>query len=167
MDTSTSTAPGGYHGVTPYLAIRDASAAIAFYGSVFAASERMRVITPDGKIGHAEILIGDSTVMLADEFPDAGHRSPHAFGGSPVAIHVYVAKADETAERAVAAGATLIRPVENQFYGDRMGTFADPFGHVWHVATHIEDVAPDELARRTAATMEASMAGKTDRTAGD
>lgn len=153
MKNGTSAAPSGYHSVTPYLAVDGAAAAIDFYTTVFGATERLRMATPDGKISHAEIVIGTSTIMLADEFPDMGHRGPHAFGGSPVAIHVYVADVDATAERAVAAGAKLVRPVENQFYGDRMGTFADPFGHVWHVATHVEDVEPDELERRAEAAM--------------
>ena len=159
MDTSASAAPSGYHSVTPYLAVESASAAIDFCRTVFAATERMRMTTPDGKIAHAEIVIGDSTVMLADEFPDMDHKSPRAFGGSPVSIHVYVSDVDATAERAVAAGATMIRPVENQFYGDRMGTFADPSGHLWHVATHVEDVAPDELERRAAVAMRDAAGG--------
>lgn len=153
MDASASAAPSGYHSVTPYLAIDGASAAIDFYRSVFGATERMRMTAPNGKIGHAELIIGDATIMLADEFPDMGHRGPHALGGSPVSIHLYVADADATVARAVDAGATVLRPVETQFYGDRMGTLADPFGHVWHVATHIEDVAPDELERRAEAAM--------------
>jgi PhnB protein len=105
---------------------------------------------PDGKLGHAEIQIGDSVIMLADEFPDMGVRAPAAFGGTPVSISVYVEDVDATFDRAIQAGATVVRPVDDQFYGDRLGQFDDPFGHRWSVATHVEDVPPDEMARRAA-----------------
>jgi PhnB protein len=143
--------PDGYHTIIPYLSIKGAAAAIDFYKNAFGATESMRLAQPDGRIGHAELQIGDSRVMLADEFPDMDFRSPLAMGGSPVHLHMYVPDVDAVVVRALAAGATLERPVENQFYGDRTGTIADPYGHVWHVATHMEDVPPDELRRRAAA----------------
>lgn len=153
MDATTSAAPSGYHSITPYLAIERAAEAIDFYRSVFGASERMRMTAPDGRIGHAELVIGDAVLMLSDECPEMGHKGPRSLGGSPVTIHLYVADVDATTERAVAAGATLIRPVENHFYGDRTGTVADPFGHTWHIATHVEDVPADELEKRAQAAM--------------
>jgi PhnB protein len=130
-----------------------ASDAIKFYIEVLGASERMRMPAPDGKIGHAEIEIGDSVIMLADEFPDMGVRGPKAFGGSPVMLTVYVENVDDVFGRALNAGATSVRPVENQFYGDRAGRFEDPFGHQWHVATHVEDVPPEEMPKRAAEAM--------------
>ena len=141
--------PEGYHNVTPYLVIKGANEAIDYYKRVFGATERMRMDAPGGKIGHAELEIGDSVVMLADEFPEMGHRSPKTLGGSPVSLVLYVEKVDEVWKRALEAGANQIRPLENQFYGDRMGTLEDPFGHVWSLATHIEDVSPEEMARRS------------------
>lgn len=153
MDTTPSAAPSGYHTITPYLAVERAAEAIEFYTSVFGASERMRMTAPDGRIGHAELTIGDAVLMLSDECPELGHKGPRTIGASPVTIHLYVTDVDATAERALAAGATLIRPVENQFYGDRTGTIADPFGHTWHLATHVEDVPPDELEKRAEAAM--------------
>jgi PhnB protein len=147
--------PDGYPRVTPYLIIDGASAAIDFYASVLGAKERMRMPAPDGKVGHAELEIGDSLVMLADEFPDAEVRGPKAVGGTPVSLHVYVEDVDSVFDRAIQAGATALRPVENQFYGDRAGQFEDPFGHRWNVATHVEDVPPDELAKRAATAMAA------------
>jgi PhnB protein len=145
--------PDGYPRVTPYLCVDGGSAAIDFYVSVLGADERMRMPAPGGKIGHAEVRIGDSIVMLADEFPDIGWRSPKSLGGSPVAISVYVEDVDAVFRRALEAGATEIRAVEDQFYGDRSGQFEDPFGHRWHVASHVEDVPPDELSRRAAEAM--------------
>ena len=142
--------PDGYPQVTPYLCVDGASAAIDFYGRVFGATERMRMLGPDDKIGHAELQIGDSVIMLSDEFPEMGQRGPKAIGGTPVTMSVYVEDVDDVFERAVGAGATALRPVENQFYGDRSGQFEDPFGHRWNVATHVEDVSPDEMARRAA-----------------
>lgn len=140
--------PPGYRSITPYLVVDGAERAIAWYAEAFGARERMRLPMPGSRIGHAEIEIGDSLVMLADEAPQWEARGPGAFGGSPVTLHLYVADVDATVARAVAAGATLKRPVENQFYGDRSGTLLDPFGHVWHVATHVEEVPPEEITRR-------------------
>jgi PhnB protein len=145
--------PEGHHTVTPYLIVGDAAAAIAFYKKAFGAEELMRVAAPRGKIGHAELLIGDSVIMLADEYPDMNARGPHAFGGSPVSIHLYVEDVDAVAGQAIAAGATVVRPVQDQFYGDRSGSFTDPFGHSWHVATHKEDLTPEELDKRVKAAM--------------
>jgi PhnB protein len=145
--------PDGYPQVTPYLFVDNAQAAIDFYSSVFGATERMRMPGPDGKIGHAELQLGDSVLMVADEFPDMGGRSPRTVGGSPVIVSVYVEDVDSVFERAVQAGATAVRPVETQFYGDRAGQFEDPFGHQWSVATHVEDVPPDEMERRVAQAM--------------
>jgi PhnB protein len=145
--------PSGYPRVSPYLHVDGASEAIEFYGNVLGATERMRMPAPGGKIGHAELEIGDSVIMLADEFPDMGVRGPKSIGGTPVTISVYVEDVDGVFERALGAGATSVRPVENQFYGDRSGQFEDPFGHLWSVATHVEDVAPDEMEKRAAATM--------------
>ncbi len=143
--------PEGYPRVTPYLIVDGASAAIEFYRATLGASERMRMPAPGDKIGHAELQIGDSVVMLADEYPDMDLRGPKALGGTPVTLHVYVEDADAVFERAVEAGARALRPVENQFYGDRSGEFEDPFGHRWSVATHVEDVPLDEMAERMAA----------------
>jgi len=147
--------PDDYPRVTPYLYIDGASAAIDFYRSVLGARERMRMPGPDGKIGHAELDVGDSVIMLADSNPDMDVRSPKSIGGTPVALHVYVEDADGVFERAMQAGARQLRPVEDQFYGDRSGQFEDPFGHRWNVATHVEDVSPDEMAKRAAAAMAA------------
>jgi PhnB protein len=141
--------PEGYQAVTPYLVIQGATAAIEYYKKVFGATERMRMDAPGGTIGHAELVIGGSVVMLADEFPDMGFRGPKAFGGSPVSLMLYVANVDEVFKRAVDAGAKPLRPVADQFYGDRMGTLEDPFGHVWTIGTHVEDVSPEEMRRRS------------------
>jgi PhnB protein len=143
--------PEDYPRVTPYLIVDGASAAIEFYREVLGATERMRLPAPDDKVGHAELQIGDSVLMLADEFPDMDARGPKGVGGTPVTLHVYVEDADAVFDRAVQAGAKALRPVENQFYGDRLGEFEDPFGHRWSVATHVEDVPPDEMAKRAAA----------------
>ncbi len=143
--------PKGYKTVTPYLAIDGAAAAIAFYKKVFGAKEVMRMPGPKGTIGHAEISIGDCRIMLADEFPDMNFRSPRAFGGTPVGVHLYVKDVDAVAKKAVAAGAKLLRPVADQFYGDRSASLEDPFGHLWHVATHVKDVAPKEMKKQAAA----------------
>ncbi len=148
--------PEGYPQVTPYLCVDGAAAAIEFYGRVFAASERMRMPAPDGRIGHAELQLGDSVIMLADEFPDAEFRSPKSVGGTPVMLSVYVEDVDDVFRRAVEAGAKALREVEDQFYGDRTGAFEDPFGHRWTVATHVEDVPPEEMEKRMA---EATSAG--------
>ena len=140
--------PDGYHSVTPYLIISGAAAAIDFYKQAFGASELLRMPAPGEKIGHAEIKIGDSPLMLADEAPEMGYKSPQTLGGSPVSIMIYVDDVDTVFDRAVAAGGKVQRPVKDQFYGDRMGTLEDPFGHIWHVATHTEDVSPEEMKRR-------------------
>jgi len=145
--------PEGYHTITPYLMIQGAAQAIEFYKQAFAAEEVMRIPMPEGKVGHAELMIGDSKIMLADECPEMGGKSPATFGGSPVTIHLYVEDVDQVVERAVKAGATLKRPVQNQFYGDRAGAVTDPFGHEWYVATHVEDVLPEELEKRAAEAM--------------
>lgn len=149
----TDPIPAGYPPVTPYLIVDGAGAAIQFYRSVFGATERMRMPAPDDKVGHAELEIGQSVIMLADEFPAMGARGPRAVGGTPVTLHVYVEDVDSVFDQAVAAGAKALRPVEDRFYGDRSGQFEDPFGHRWDVATHVEDVPPDEMAKRAAAAM--------------
>jgi PhnB protein len=153
MSTSVKPIPEGYHSVTPYLAVDDAAGALEFYKQAFGARERMRMPAPGGKVGHAEIEIGGSCIMLADEYPDMGFRSPKAIGGTPVTLHLYVGDVDAVARQAVAAGAKELRPVKDQFYGDRTGTVEDPFGHVWHIATHKEDLSPDELKRRAGEAM--------------
>ena len=140
--------PDNYHRVTPYLVVDGAAKAIDFYTKAFGATELMRMPAPGDKIGHAEIKIGDSVVMLADAVTEMGHKSPRTLGGTPISLLVYVENVDSTVSGAVAAGAKIIRPVENQFYGDRMGTVTDPFGHQWYVATHVEDVSPEEMKRR-------------------
>jgi PhnB protein len=148
--------PAGYHSVTPYLSCRDAARAIEFYKKAFGAAEVMRMPGPDGKLGHAEIRIGDSRVMLSDEYPEMQFFGPQTRGGTTVHIHLYVKDVDAMVERAVAAGAKLVRPVKDQFYGDRTGSIEDPFGHVWHLATHQEDLSVAELRRRAeAATKQA------------
>ena len=152
MSSSTVKAiPDGYHSATAYLIVDGAAKALDFYKRVFGASEKMRMPSPGDKVGHAEIVIGDSMIMLADEHPEMGARGPRAFGGSPVSMMVYVEDVDATVKTALAAGAKLIRPVEDKFYGDRSGTIEDPFGHHWHVSTHKEDVPAEEMARRAAA----------------
>jgi PhnB protein len=148
--------PDGYHSVTPYLILKGAARAIDFYTKAFGATERMRLADPAGRIGHAELTFGDSVIMLADEFPEMGIRGPEAFGGSPVHLALYVEDVDALARQAVAAGARVVRPVKDQFYGDRSGTFADPFGHVWTIATHKEDVPHEEIVRRYEAAMKPS-----------
>jgi PhnB protein len=151
--------PEGYHSVTPYLCCRDAGAAIDFYKKAFGATELMRMGAPGGKIGHADIQIGDSHLMLADEFPEMGFLSPQTVGGSPVMIHLYVEDADGTTARAVAAGAKVVKPVEDQFYGDRGGQLDDPFGHKWYVSTRKEDLSFDEVRERAAKMMGGSGSG--------
>ena len=143
--------PEGYHTVTPYLIVKGGNAAIEFYKKAFGAKELFRIPGPDGKVGHAEIGVGDSVVMLADEHPEMGAKSPQTIGGTPVSILLYVEDVDAVVRQAVAAGAKIQRPVEDKFYGDRMGTLDDPFGHVWHVATHIENVSPEDMKKRAAA----------------
>ena len=142
--------PDGYPRVSPYLCVDGAAEAIEFYGRVFGATERMRMPGPDGKLGHAEIQIGDSVVMLSDPWPEGGIRDPREVGGTTVTLSVYVEDVDDVFGRAVEGGATVLRPVQNEFYGDRTGQFEDPFGHRWSVATHVEDVSPEDMARRAA-----------------
>lgn len=142
--------PKGYHTATPYLIVDGGALALDFYKKAFGAEEVMRMPGPGDKISHAEIQIGDSRLMLADEFPEMGARSPKAFGGTAVGICLYVRDVDTVFDQAVRAGATVERPVQNQFYGDRSGTVVDPFGHKWTIATHVEDVSPAEMARRMA-----------------
>jgi len=142
--------PAGYPRLTPYLCVDGAGAAIDFYSKVFGASERMRLPGEDGKIGHAELQLDDAVIMLADEHPEMGILSPKSIGGTPVTISVYVEDVDDTFKRALDAGATARREPENQFYGDRAGQFEDPFGHRWSIATHVEDVPPQEMERRAA-----------------
>ena len=146
--------PQGYHSVTPYLVIDGAAEAIEFYKKAFGAIELMRMPGPDGKLGHAEIKIGDSAIMLADEQPQRGIRGPKSLGGSAVHLMIYLEDVDAVAKRAVAAGATEVHPVTDKFYGDRSGTLTDPFGHQWEIATHVEDVAPEEMERRAKAWMQ-------------
>lgn len=147
----TRAAPAGYNRLSPYLSVDGAEAAITFYCSVLGATERMRLPGPGGRIGHAELDFGDTVLMLADESAAAGNRSPRSIGGSPVTICLYVDDVDETHRRALEAGAQEQRAPSDQFYGDRVSGFVDPWGHHWHLATHIEDVSPAELARRAAA----------------
>jgi PhnB protein len=142
--------PEGYHSVTPYLCAKGAAQAIEFYKKAFSATERMRIMQPDGRVGHAELQIGDSVIMLADEFLEMDVRSPATLGGSPVTIHLYVADADAVFKQAVAAGATVKRPVADQFYGDRSGGIVDPFGHIWWISTHKEDLSSEEIVKRAA-----------------
>ena len=151
MPSTVKPIPEGHHAVTPYLSVKGAASAIDFYKKAFGATEVMRMPQPDGRIGHAELTIGDSRVMLADEFPDMNFRGPHSIGGTPVHLHLYVNDVDAVVAQAVAAGAKVLRPVQDQFYGDRTGSLSDPYGHVWHVATHKEDLTPEELRRRAAA----------------
>ncbi len=142
--------PDGYHTVTPYLIISGAARALEYYKEAFGASELLRMADKSGRIGHAEIRIGDSVIMLADEHPEMGHRAPRALGGTAVSILLYVPDVDRVFARAINAGGTERRPVADQFYGDRMGTLEDPFGHVWTIGTHIEDVTEEEVIRRMA-----------------
>lgn len=144
--------PEGYSTVTPYLIVSDAAKAVDFYTRAFEAQELMRFGDPDGKVMHAEMRIGDSRVMLADEVPQMGYRSPIALGGSAVSIMLYVSDVDRVFSRAIEAGATTKQALKDQFYGDRSGTLIDPFGHVWTIATHVEDVSEEEMRRRMAAS---------------
>jgi len=140
--------PDGYYTVTPYLIIKGAADALEFYKKAFGAKEVVRMCGPDGKVMHAEIKIGNSMIMLGEENPERGARSPKTLGGSPVGILLYVENVDALAQQAIAAGAKVVQPVQDQFYGDRAGTVEDPFGHVWTISTHKEDVPPDEMKRR-------------------
>ena len=151
MTNKVKPIPEGYHTATPYLIVKDAARAIEFYKKAFGATELMRMPGAGGKIGHAEIKIGDSPIMLADEVPGMGFRSPESLGGSPISILLYVEDVDAVFSEALAAGAKVQRPVADQFYGDRTGGVTDPFGHVWYIATHKEDVSPEEMKKRAAA----------------
>jgi PhnB protein len=151
MASNVKAIPDGYHSITPYITVDGGAAAIEFYKKVFDAVERLRMDGPDGKIGHTELLIGDSVLMMSDEYPEMNARGPKTVGGSPVSLALYVTDVDAVVKKAVAAGATLERPVENRFYGDRTGTIKDPFGHTWHIGTHVEDVSPEELQKRAKA----------------
>lgn len=148
--TEAKPIPDGYPRVIPYLCVDGAAAAIDFLVEVFDATERMRVPMPDGQIGHAEVAIGEGVIMLSDEYPEMGVVGPKTIGGTALTVMVYVEDSDATFAKAIAAGATVERPVETHFYGDRGGMFIDPFGHRWNVSTNVEDVPPDELARRSA-----------------
>ena len=148
MTSKVKPIPDGYHTATPYLICDDAAKAIDFYKKAFAAVEKVRIPAPGGRIGHAEIQIGDSPIMLADEHPEIGALSPRRIGGSPVSIMLYVEDVDRVVERTLAAGAKLVRPVKDQFYGDRSGTVTDPAGHIWHIGTHKEDLSLEEIKRR-------------------
>lgn len=146
MQTQVNPIPEGYHSLTPYLIVRDASKAIEFYKNAFGAKELYRMDAPGGKIGHCELQIGDSRIMMADEFPNMG-AAPEG-GPSSFSLVLYVENVDELFNRAVAAGATVVRALKDEFYGDRMGTLQDPFGHKWNLATHVEDVSPEEMKKR-------------------
>ena len=152
----TEPVPEGYHTVSPYLAVEDAARAIDFYVKAFGAKEVVRMNAPDGMIGHAELQIGDSRVMLSDPFPQSSTRPPKELGGTSVSVFLYVEDVDATVKQAVDAGATLTMEVADQFWGDRFGSFVDPFGHSWSVATHVEDVGPEEMAERAKAAMAGS-----------
>lgn len=151
MTSKIKPIPAGYHTVTPYLVIKNAGKAIEFYKEAFGATESVRLNSPDGNVMHAEIKIGDSFIMLCDECPDWNALSPLTIGGTAVSILLYLEDVDSVVNRAVAAGATVLMPVADQFWGDRMGTVADPYGHKWSIATHVEDVSPEEITKRAEA----------------
>jgi PhnB protein len=150
--------PEGYNSLTPYLVIKDAAKAIDYYKKVFGATEVVRMPGPGGKVGHAELQIGNSRLMLADENPSMGqgHASATTLGSSPVSLYLYLPNVDEVFKRAVAEGATILKPVQDQFYGDRSGFIQDPFGHLWGIATHVEDVSPEEMKERMKKLMPAA-----------
>ena len=156
METKVSYIPKDYNSVTPYLVVRGAAQAIDYYKKVFGATETVRMPGPDGKIGHAELKIGDSHIMLADENPSMGpgHISADTVGGSPVSLYVYLPNVDEVVKRATTEGAKLLKPVQDQFYGDRSGFIQDPFGHLWGIATHVEDVSPKDMQERMKKVMQ-------------
>ncbi len=158
MADKVSYIPKDYNSVTPYLVVRGAAQAIDYYKKVFGATEIMRMPGPDGKIGHAEIKIGNSQIMLADENPSmgAGYTSADTIGGSPVSLYVYLPNVDDVVKRATAEGAKLLKPVQDQFYGDRSGFIQDPFGHLWGIATHVEDVSPKDMEERMKKVMQAA-----------
>lgn len=148
---SASPIPAGHHTVTPYMAMKDAVKALEFYKKAFGATETYKLVMPDGRLGHAEMRFGDSLIMMSDEFPEYGGKSPTTLGGTPVCIHLYVEDVDAFFKKAIAAGAKERRAVMDQFYGDRSGQLEDPFGHLWWVATHKEDVSPQEMQKRVEA----------------
>ena len=148
MARKVKSIPKGYRSVTPYLCVKGAAEAIRFYKKVFGAQEVMRMAAPGGTVGHAELVLGDSKIMLADEFPDMGFKSPRSYGGTGVTIHLYVEDVDKVFKRALKAGARELQPVKDQFYGDRSGQLEDPFGHSWNLATHVEDLSPKEILHR-------------------
>jgi PhnB protein len=148
MTEAVKPIPEGYHSLTPYLIIKGAAEALEFYKSAFGAEEVVRMPMPDGRIGHAEIRIGNSMLMIADEMEEMGYRSSQTLNGSPVGFIIYLEDVDKEFQRAIDAGGTVVRPLENKFYGDRMGTLRDPFGYEWSLGTHIEDVSPEEMTRR-------------------
>ena len=154
MPANVKPIPDGYHSVTPYITVNDAAAAITFYKRAFGAEEKMRMNGPDGKVGHAELKIGDSMIMLADEMPHGGLRSPKSLGGTTAGMFIYVNDVDSVFNQAVSAGAKVEMPVADQFWGDRYGKLMDPFGHSWSVATHKEDLTPEEMSKRAKAAME-------------
>jgi PhnB protein len=147
--------PEGYHTLSTYLAVDDAARAIEYYAKAFGAKESVRMDAPGGKIGHAELEIGDSRIMLSDPFPQASTRPPKELGGTSASLFMYVEDVDAVVKRAVDAGATVAMEVADQFWGDRFGTITDPFGHVWSIATHVEDVPPEEMAKRSKEAMAA------------
>jgi len=151
MAKKTKYIPDGFHTATPYLIVNGAARAIEFYKQAFGATEVMRIGAPGGKVGHAEIKIGDSHLMLADEHPEMDARSPQAIGGTPVGLMLYLQDCDSVVAKAVSLGAKVVKPLQDQFYGDRSGTILDPFGHKWTIATHKEDVSPEEMKKRAAA----------------
>jgi PhnB protein len=150
---TTQPIPEGYHTLTTYLTIENAAEAIDYYKDVFGAKERIRMEAPDGKIGHAELEIGDSLLMLSDAFPGATSRPPTELGGTTAGAFMYVEDVDAVVKRAVESGATITMEIADQFWGDRFGSITDPFGHSWSIATHVEDVPPDEIAERAKAAM--------------
>jgi PhnB protein len=150
---ATKPIPEGYHTASPYLAVDDAARAIEYYGRAFGAKEVVHMDAPGGKVGHAELMIGDSRIMLSDPFPQASTRPPKELGGTSASVFVYVEDVDAVVKQAVDAGATVTMEVADQFWGDRFGTITDPFGHVWSIATHVEDVPPGEMAERAKAAM--------------
>jgi PhnB protein len=152
---ATKPIPEGYHTVSPYLAVDDAARAIDYYATAFGAKELVRMDRPGGAIGHAELEVGDSRIMLSDPFPQASTRPPKELGGTSASVFMYVEDVDAVVKKAVDAGATVTMEVADQFWGDRFGTITDPFGHVWSIATHVEDVPPEEMAVRAKAAMEA------------
>jgi PhnB protein len=155
---ATKPVPDGYHTVTPYLTVENAAEAIEFYKRAFGAKESVRMTAPDGSIGHAELQIGDSRVMLSDPFPQSQVQPPSVVGGTTASVFLYLEDVDAIFKRAVDAGATVAMPLEDQFWGDRFGTVTDPFGHVWSMATHVEDVPPEEIEERGKAAMAAMAA---------